>query len=237
VTVRSLEGLTVLSCRQVDRGTELDAEIEKRGGIIMRLPLIEIVPPPDDGAALTDALGRLEDYDWVACTSVNGVIALRGVQLPPGLRLAAVGAATADAFERILGRNALVVADVPTALGLAAAFPPRPGRVLAPLAELAGPDLATGLAQRGYEVDVVTAYATSTPEHSVTDLDRAATADVVLVSSASVAQRLTELLGDRRPKMAVAIGPRSAATALDLGFTVIETTPDKVISALASLRD
>ncbi|MBT8239809.1 MAG: uroporphyrinogen-III synthase [Acidimicrobiia bacterium] len=236
MTARSLEGLRILSCRQVDRGAELDAEIEKWGGTVIRLPLIEVVPPPDGGAALTDALGRLEEYNWVACTSVNGVIALRGVELPSGLRLAAVGSATADAFERILGRNALVVPEVPTAAGLAAAFPSRPGRVLAPLAELAGPDLAAGLARRGYEVDVVIAYATAIPEHSAKELDRAATADVVLVSSPSVARRVTELLGDRRPSMAVAIGPKSAAQANDLGFTVIETTPDHVVSALASLR-
>ncbi|MFW2382527.1 MAG: uroporphyrinogen-III synthase [Acidimicrobiales bacterium] len=235
MTVRSLEGLRVLSCRQVNRGAELDAEIQTLGGIVVRLPLLEVVPPADGGAALREALGRLEDYDWVACTSVNGVNALRGVQLPPGVRLAAVGPATAAAFEEVLGRNALVVPDVPTAADLAAAFPPRPGRVLAPLAGLAGPDLADGLQHRGYEVDVVAAYATAVPELSSADLDRAATADVVLVSSPSVAQRLTDVLGDRRPEVAVAIGPRSAAAASELGFAVVTTTPGEVISALESL--
>lgn len=235
--MRLLEGLKVLNCRQVDRGTELDALVERYGGTVIRLPLIEIIPPPDGGAALGDALSRLEEYDWLACTSVNGVMALHGIELPAGLRLAAVGAATADAFERILGRSAIVVPEVPTAAALAAAFPSRSGRVLAPLAELAGPDLAEGLARRGYQVDVVIAYATSTPEHSATDLDRAATADVVLVSSPSVAERLTELLGERRPTMAVALGPRSAAKASDLGFSVVETTPDQVIPALVSVRN
>ncbi|MGI9608962.1 MAG: uroporphyrinogen-III synthase [Acidimicrobiia bacterium] len=235
MTAGSLEGLRVLSCRQADRGADLDAEIEERGGIVVRLPLIEVVPPADQGVALAEALGRLEDYDWLACTSVNGVNALRGVQLPAGLRLAAVGPATAAAFEEVLGRNALVVPSVPTAADLAAAFPPRPGRVLAPLAQLAGPDLADGLRQRGYEVDVVTAYATRVPEHSNSDLDRAASADVVLVSSPSVAHRLMDVLGDRCPDLAVAIGPRSAAAASDLGFTITATAPGEVISALRSL--
>lgn len=235
MTTGSLEGLTVLSCRQVGRGTELEAEIQKLGGIVVRLPLIEVVPPADGGAALREALGRLNDYDWVACTSVNGVNALRGAQLPPGLRLAAVGPATADAFEEVLGRNALVVPDVSTAARLAAAFPPRPGRVLAPLAALAGPDLANGLRDRGYQVDVVTAYATAVPELARSDLDRAAGADVVVVSSPSVARRLTDVLGDRCPEVAIAVGPRSADAAAELGFTVVVTTPGEVIAALESL--
>ena len=236
MTFPSLEGLRVLSCRQVDRGLELEAEIEARGGVLVRLPLIEVVPPGDGGAGLRDALERLEEYDWVVCTSVNGVNALRGVRLRSGLRVAAVGPATAEAFEKVLGRTALVVPEVPTAANLARAFPARPGRVLAPLAELASSDLADGLRQKGYEVDVVSAYTTRSPEHSTADLDRAAHTDVVLVTSPSVAQRLTELLGDRRPKVAVTIGPRSTTRAADLGFTTIETTPDDVISALASLR-
>ena len=125
--------------------------------------------------------------------------------------------------------------EIPTAANLAEAFPSQPGRVLAPLAEMAGPDLADGLRRRGYEVDVVAAYATATPDHSAADLDRAAQADVVLVTSPSVAMRLTELLGERRPSVAVATGPRSASTAADLGFAVTETTLDSVITALASL--
>ena len=142
----SLGGLRILSCRQVGRGGELDAQIETAGGVIVRLPLIEVRPPPDSGAALRDALERLDTFDWVACTSVNGVEALAGVELPAGLRLAAVGPATAEAFTSVVGRSALVVPSVHTAQGLVAGFPPRPGRVLTPLAELASryPQLTFG---------------------------------------------------------------------------------------------
>jgi uroporphyrinogen III methyltransferase/synthase len=224
--------LTVLSCRQENRGRKLEAEIEALGAVVVRLPLIEVVPPPDGGEALKNVVGRLDQFDWLACTSVNGVAALAGVELPAGLRLAAVGPTTAAAFEEVLDRSALVVPQIPTAAGLAAAFPPRPGRVLGVLAELAGPDLAHGLQKRGYEVEVVTAYATAMPQHSPAALEQAATADVVLVTSPSVAHRLVEVLGDRFPSTAIAIGPKSAEAASDLGFTVIQTTPDGVIAAL-----
>jgi uroporphyrinogen III methyltransferase/synthase len=230
-----LAGLVVLSCRQENRGLELDAEIEALGAAVVRLPLIEVVPPPDGGQALKDALDRLDQFDWLACTSVNGVAALAGVELPVGLRLAAVGHTTAAAFEEVVHRSALVVPQIPTAADLAAAFPARPGRVLALLAELAGPDLADGLGRRGYDVEVVVAYATARPQHSGAALDEAATADVVLVSSPSVAHRLVEVLGERCPSTAVAIGPKSAAAASELGFTVIQTMPDEVISALGTV--
>ncbi len=230
-----LGGLAVLICRQENRGRELDTQIEAQGGVVVRLPLIEVVPPPDGGQALKNALDHLDRFDWLACTSVNGVAALAGVDLPAGLRLAAVGHTTAAAFEELLGRSALVVSQIPTAAGLAAAFPPRTGRVLAVLAELAGPDLAHGLRMRGYEVEVVTAYATALPQHSRAALDEAATADVVVVSSPSVAHRLVEVLGDRCPSTAIAIGPKSAEAASDLGFIVTQTTPDNVMAALLAI--
>jgi uroporphyrinogen-III synthase len=228
--------LVVLSCRQANRGLDLDAEIEALGAVVVHLPLIEVIPPPDRGEALEDALSRLDRFDWLACTSVNGVAALAGVELPAGLRLAAVGPSTAAAFADVLGRRALVVPQIPTAAELANAFPSRPGRVLAPLSELAGSDLADGLRHKGYEVEVVTAYATSMPQHSAGDLESAAATDVVLITSPSVAHRLVEVLDGRCPATAIAIGPRSAKAATELGFNVIETTPDEVVAALGSFE-
>ena len=228
----SLGGLRILSCRQVGRGGELDAQIETAGGVIVRLPLIEVRPPPDSGAALRDALERLDTFDWVACTSVNGVEALAGVELPAGLRLAAVGPATAEAFTIVVGRSALVVPAVHTAQGLVAGFPPRPGRVLAPLAELASDDLAVGLTARGFEVEVVTAYSTAAPDLTEAERSAAAGADVVVVSSPSIATRLVDVLGDRRPTVAITTGPKSAAAATGRFEEVIESTPDGVFDSL-----
>ena len=228
----SLDGLAILSCRQANRGLELDDEVEAAGGMVVRLPLIEVAPPKDGGAALADAVGRLESFDWVACTSVNGVESLAGIDLPAGVRLAAVGPSTAEAFERVLGRSALVVPRVQTALGLVAGFPPRPGRVLAPLAELASDDLAVGLTERGFEVEVVTAYSTATPSNSPAAISAAAEADVVLISSPSIAARLTQVLGDHLPSVAIATGPKSAAAAVGRFEEVIESTPDGAFESL-----
>ena len=229
-----MKGVSVLSCRQVGRGESLAEQVREAGGDVVRLPLIEVRPPADGGSALAEALGRLDSFDWIACTSVNGVDSLAGTELPAGVRLGAVGPATAAAFERVLGRSALVVPRVHTAKGLAAGFPPRPGRVLAPLAELASSDLADGLRERGYDVEVVTAYATAVPEFSAQALSAAAQADVVLVTSPSVAHRLAELLGEKLPGVAITTGPRSTEAAADYFDEVVESSPEGLFESLTT---
>ncbi len=233
--VAALGGLTVLSCRPAGRGQSFHARVEAAGGRVVRLPLVEVRPPADGGVALADALSRLDTFDWIACTSVNGVEALAGTELPPGLRLAAVGPATAAAFEGVLGRNALVIPRVHTARGLVDGFPPRPGRVLAPLAELASDDLAVGLTERGYEVEVVTAYSTAVPEVSDRALEEATGAEVAVISSPSIATRLVDLLGHRVPPVAVTTGPRSTAAAADHFGDVVESSPEGLFDSLVEL--
>lgn len=232
-----LDGLSVLSCRQLGRGESLDNQVREAGGAVVRLPLIEVRPPDDEGVALKAALARLGSYDWIACTSVNGVEALAGTELPAGVRLGAVGPATAEAFERVLGRSALVVPSVHTAKGLAAGFPPRPGRVLAPLAELASTDLADGLRARGYDVDVVSAYSTAVPEVSAEALNAAARSDVVIVSSPSVAHRLADLLGEKVPAVALTLGPRSTEAASGYFDEVVEASPENTFESLVAVAD
>lgn len=230
-----LAGRRILSCRPRDRASELHRALDRAGGTPVHLALIEIVPPADSGRELRNALAEIGRYDWIACTSTAGVAALAGVDRPPRLQVAAVGPATADAFAQ-LGWTVDLVATEPTAAGLAASFPPGPGRVLAPLAELAGDDLRDGLARRGFDVRVVTAYRSIEPEHTPEQLDQAAACDAVVLSSPSIVHRLTRLLGDQAPRRAVAYGPRSAAAARSAGFEVRQAatpTPDDIVATLA----
>ena len=123
----ALAGRRVLVVRPAAQGAD-SAEILRRAGAEpVLVPLIELLPPADGGAALTAAVRRLDGYDWLVLTSANGVErfleALGNEQPPPGLRVAAIGPATAAA----LGAAGLTVSLLPeryVAESLLDAFPP-----------------------------------------------------------------------------------------------------------------
>lgn len=229
-----LAGRRILSCRPGDRAAELHAAIEEAGGTVVHLPLIEVVPPADGGAALQRALSALGRYDWIACTSVAGVQALANAVRPHRLRVAAVGEATARAFGDI-GWSVDLVADQSTARGLSRSFPDGPGRVLAPLGELAGDDLRRGLTARGYQVDTVVAYRTVEPVHESDRLTAAARCDTVVLSAPSVVERLVALLGGHVPRRAIAYGPRTAVAARSAGLDVVVATSPRPADIVAAL--
>ena len=214
-----LGGLTVLTCRQIGRGGDLHSFIREAGGIVVHLPLIEVVAPIDGGAALHSALARLDDFGWLVCTSVNGVEAVTrglrtvGRELPSDLRLAAVGPATAAAFGDALGRQPDLVPEQATGADLGNAFPLGRLQVLAALAAAASDDVKLVLQASGYSVEVVSAYDTRMPSHSPGLVRQAGRADVAVVSSPSAVRRLVEVLEDRTPARIVAIGPKTAAVA------------------------
>ncbi len=238
-----LGGLTVLTCRQHGRGGDLHSLIREAGGIVVHLPLIEVVAPTDGGAALHAALVRLDDFDWMVCTSANGVEAVdRGLrtvgrELPSDLRLAAVGPATAATFTRLLSREPDLVPERATAAHLGAAFPRGTQRVLAALAAAAGDDVKQILRGKGYSVEVVTAYDTQMPSHAPELVRLAGRADVAVVSSPSAVRRLISVLETRTPARIVAIGPRTAAVARSVTAARVwearDTSTAGLVAALA----
>ena len=119
------------------------------------LPVIAIVPPDDGGAALGEAVGRLSDYDWVVVTSANGVRALLGalgdLRALAGVRIAAIGPATADAL-RAYGLRADLVPKAFTSTAILAAMTEQGiagQRLLLLRADIAPSDLVDGLRQAG----------------------------------------------------------------------------------------
>lgn len=208
-----LAGTTVLTCRQAGRGNDLHLAIAEAGGTVVHLPLIDVTPPGDGGAALAAVMNRLGRYDWLVCTSVNGVGAIAHWRLPDDLKLAAVGPATAEAFTEVFDRPVDLVPSHHTAADLAEAFPRRPGRVLAVVAELAGDGLESALRTKASTVDVVRGYGTRAPGHPPELVRRASRADLVILTSASAATRLADVLADRLPGAAVALGDGPARVA------------------------
>ncbi len=172
--MRPLEGLRVLVTRPADQAGPFVAELEELGAVPILLPVIEIAPP-DDRAPLRDAVSRLEEFDWVVLTSVNGVKAVLDAMEETGTpvstlsarRIAVIGPATANRLEELV-RKPDVVPKEYVAEAILDSLPPVSGlRFLLPRADLARPELAEMLTAAGALVTSVVAYQIVKPAPSL----------------------------------------------------------------------
>lgn len=230
-----LAGRRIVITRAAEQAGPLVDRLRVLGAEPILVPLIEIVEPIDEGAALTEALGRLSSYDWLVITSPNGAMRVREAFIectstdPDATpRLAVVGTATGA----VMPVGADLVPSVQTAAGLVAEFPSGPGRVLLAQAEAAEPTLAAGLAAHGWSVDTVVAYRTvpRTPSR-VVSLEVLA-ADAVLFASGSAARAWIHVFGTATPETVFVIGPTTAQVAGDLGLKVDVIAADHSLDGL-----
>ena len=96
----SLAGLRVVVTRAEHQSEGLAAAFERAGARVELLPLLEVVPPADP-RPLERAAAEAGSYDWIVFTSANAVEAFLSLTgpLPPSVRIAAVGPATAEALR------------------------------------------------------------------------------------------------------------------------------------------
>lgn len=106
----TLKGWTVVVTRAEGDKGPLGAAFETEGAHVLRIPTVE-VGPPGDADGLTDALERIDGYDWIVFTSPRAVeaVAGRGVRGRERLRVAVVGPSTAE--------SAAAAGFVPTVVG------------------------------------------------------------------------------------------------------------------------
>lgn len=230
----TLAGRSVAVCRAAHQAAPLLDRLTQAGATPVHVPLIEVVPPTDDGAELHRLVSAADATTWLTFTSANGVDAVARVLegAAPAGRVAVVGGATAESVTAH-GWEISWVAPIGTGAALGASLPVEAGeRVLAPLAELASDDLVDALAERDIVVETVTAYRTVTPDISPADRDRIAQSDVVLVTAPSVISRLVSVMGDRALPPLVAIGPTSAAAIVELGLTVADVADEPGVDGL-----
>lgn len=249
-----LAGRRIAITRPAEQSDELARGIRALGGEPVLRPAIAIMPSADP-QALDAALASLARYAWVAVTSANAARALGerlaagGLALPDGVRIAAVGPATAAALARHV-RAPDLVADEHVAEALAGAIPVAPGeRVLFPRAELARDALPDALRRRGALVDEAVAYRTE-PGAGIEQLTaelRAGALDAVLFASASAARFTAERLADaveptgssaphRRGRAAIfCLGPATAAEARAHGLVVDGVAEPHTIEGLLRL--
>jgi uroporphyrinogen-III synthase len=190
--------------RPAGRNEALAERLRSLGHDVVVCPLVEIEP-------IASSPIDLAGYDWVVLTSATGARELRRRAIGRARRVAAIGEATAAAWEAPVD----LVPAVATQEGILAELPRPAGRVLFAAAEGARRLLAEQL-----EAEFVALYRTKPlcPQ-------RPPEGDLVVLASPSAARALAGL---GTPLPAVTIGPETSAAARELGLRVVAEarTPD-----------
>lgn len=249
---RPLFGRTIVVTRARAQASDLVETLETLGAEVVSAPAIRI-----------ESLGRTPEMhkaareagkaDWIAFTSVNGVesffeaLALEDLDVRSlaGARVAAIGPATSDLL-RERGIRCDLLPERFVAEALLEAFdktePFKDQTYLLPRSEIARPELADGLRERGAKVIEVSAYRTL-PEETLPDgiLERIERDEVDLVtfsSSSTVTNFVNALPAKRRGVLiphvrAASIGPVTSEALWNAGIPIVVTADESTIPALA----
>ena len=233
------------------------ARLEELGAEAIEVPTIAIVPP-DDAGPIDAACARIGAFDWVVFTSVNAVAhflrhlsdGAGDVRDLQGVRLCAVGAATAEALAG-QGLRIDLVPEEYRSEGVIRALRGQGElagvRVLLPRANLARDVLPAELRRAGADVTAVTAYRTVPvgldPEGpDIRGMLRERAVDVVTFTSGSGVRNFARAIGAEqaadllRPVEIACIGPvtAEAASRLDITTTIMpaESTVPAMLQAI-----
>ncbi|WP_412061144.1 uroporphyrinogen-III synthase [Rubrivirga sp. IMCC45206] len=218
-------GRTIVVTRAEEQADGFLDGLRARGATPLLVPAIRFEPA--DPAPLARAARSLDGAAWVVFTSATGVAfgwtAIRAAGgLPDGVRVAAVGSGTADALRQ-RGAPVDFVPDQFVGDALVRDLPLAPGdRVVLLRSHIGREAIATGLADRGAEVDDVTAYRTvvGADPDAVADA-LAQSPDAVAFTSPSTARGFLDAAdpGALAGVALVAIGPVTAAALAPFGLT------------------
>lgn len=247
---KPLFGKTVVVTRARAQASDLVCRLVDLGAACIECPTIKTVPP-DDWAPLDRAIQRLEDYDWLVFTSVNGVSFFfdrlfengRDVRALKDVRTVTIGPATA---KRLLefGINSDIVPTTYRAEAVVEAFEKesmKGKKVLLPRAMEARAVLPEELRKMGAVVDEIASYRTEQDLENVDLLIEGlqdGTIDLLTFTSSSTVKNFKALLpADRFDDLikgvtVASIGPITTDTATELGFKVDITADDFTINGL-----
>ncbi len=248
---RPLYGWKVLVPRTRDQAGVLSAQLRGYGAVPVEVPTIAVEPPrtpaPMDRAVKGIGDGR---YMWVAFTSTNAVKAVRekleeiglDARIFSGVKVAAVGDATAQALVDFGIRPDLVPSGEQSSEGLLADWAPYDDtfdpidRVFLPRADIATDTLVAGLKDLGWAVDDVTAYRTvraAPPPAETREALKGGGFDAVLFTSSSTVRNLVGIAGKPHETTVLAcIGPATKAAAEELGLRVDVLSPKPDVAIL-----
>jgi uroporphyrinogen III methyltransferase / synthase len=249
---KPLFGKRVVLTRAQEQAKEFSQLLAAYGAEPVEAPTIQIVSPAS-WQAIDQAVSRLNTYQWLIFTSVNGVrpfmdrlhAAGKDARALAGLRLCAIGPRTAQE----LGTYGLTPDVVPAefqAEGVIAALTQvgiRGSHILIPRAEVAREILPEQLRELGATVEVIPVYRTIAPALDVASLTQQfhdGRVAAVTFTSSSTVRNFVELFDGREAvrsllaEVVVAcIGPITARTAEEYGLTVTVMPAENTVPALA----
>ena len=231
-----LFGQRIVVTRTRQQASELAGKLAGLGADVLEAPTIRI-EPPDDFGPIDAALRAIGDYDWLVLTSVNGVEAtvarMRACGLDAralaGVRVAAIGSATADRLRRHFIEPE-VVPDKFVAEALAEAIielgDVRDQRFLLLRADIARPALRQALSDAGGLCDDLPIYRTLPADRLPDELTDALTqGDVAWITfaSSSTFANFLDLLDESgrqalRDVRLASIGPITSKTIRAAGY-------------------
>jgi len=249
-TARPLFGARVLVSRPRQQAGGLARRLAELGAEVLVQPAIRIEPPPD-WDAVDAALSRLDSYDWLVFSSVNGVrylldrLGQTGVdmrRLAP-VRLAAIGPATRDELRRYHLRADLVPREyraealAESLLEFAAG-----GRFLLARASRGREILAERLREGGGTVDQIVVYRSTDvlePKPHVAATLAEGRIDWITVTSSAIARALAAMFGERLRRARLAsISPVTSEVLRELGHPAAvearEYTMEGLLAAILS---
>ena len=246
---RPLFGQRIVVTRSRAQASELVDKVIELGGQALEFPTIRIEPAPDR-EPLRQAIGRLDEYDWIIFTSVNGVefffeelhaARCDGRRLA-GSKVCAIGPATSQRL-----REFGIIADLIPPRFVAEAIIKSLGeidnldgkRVLLPRADIARADLPEALAEMGAAVEEIDVYRTVVEEGPKDDIVAALEQDsidwITFTSSSTVRNFFGQidvgLLAGRKVRLA-SIGPITSAMIEETGLKVAVQADEYTIPGL-----
>ncbi|MFH1646497.1 MAG: uroporphyrinogen-III C-methyltransferase [Chloroflexota bacterium] len=246
---RPLFGKRILVTRARRQASALSRLLAERGAQPVELPAIDIQAA--DYGELDRAAANLGNYHWIIFTSVNGVEAFwerlqhleRDSRTLGGLRIGAIGPATAQALEA-KGITPDYIPEVYTSEGVVAGLKKQNvtgQRFLLPRADIADKELAQGINRLGASVHEVTAYRTLPATEAVTRAKQMITSgeiDIVTFTSSSTVSNLLAAFGEEplaisRARVAC-IGPKTAETAARAGLNVDIIAGEQTVAGLVA---
>lgn len=229
---RHLEGRRILVTRAADDADRWAAQLTAVGAQPLTLSCLICEPITDDATVqlLRDAVTAA---DWLLLTSARGVQAVaqlleRGAPLPVGLRIAAVGPATAAACTTQFGRVDFVAREntsVGLANNLAEMFrndaATKRVRVVMAATATGNDDAAALLGAAGMMVTQVAVYRTVPAPAAATKRDLAADGiEIILLASPSAVIGLMHLAVPPASARVITIGPTTSKAATAAGLVV-----------------
>ncbi|MDF2874493.1 MAG: cysG 1, partial [Sporomusa sp.] len=229
-----LYGKKVLVTRAREQASALTDGLAKLGANCIEAPAIKIVPP-ESYEPLDEAIARLNEYNWLIFTSVNGVehffsrLAAAGLDTRAiAARVAAIGSPTANLLKNY-GITADIIPAEFRAEGVIEALEPyiKQGmKVLIPRALVARDILPVKLTELGAVVNVVPAYRTLVGDTDGLELAaklEQGEIELITFTSSSTVTNLLNLLGQGGTRLiakakVACIGPITAETCLANGI-------------------